>query len=150
MNQYIPNYMSNPYSNTQRYSTLQTNYYSRYPNELTKNFNQNNTLVNSMLNTRLSKLNYEKDILNEIQNRNPYYPPTPYTYNKYSPPLNYSNLANFGQNIMQPPSSHYLVDFTISIPHPLEFPKICSPVSPPRYDTGGPLQGKHCCHKNND
>ena len=149
MNQFIPNYISNPYSNTQRYSTLQTNYYSRYPNELTNNFNQNNTLVNSMLNTRLSKLNYEKDVLNEIQNRNPYYPPTPYTYNKYSPPLNYSNLANFGQNIMQPPSSHYLVDFTIPIPHPLEFPKMCSPVSPPRYDTGGPLQGKHCCHKNN-
>ena len=149
MNQYGLIYPSNQYLNTQRYSTLPTNYYSNYPNELTNNFNQNNHLANSMLNTRLSKLNYEKDVLNEIQNRNPYYPPTPYTYNKYSPPLNYSNLANFGQNIMSSPSPHYLVDFTIPIPHPLEFPKMCSPVSPPRYDTGGPLQGKHCCHKNN-
>ena len=148
MNQYGLIYPSNQYSNTQRYSTLPTNYYSNYPNELTNNFYQNNHLANSMLNTRLSKLNYEKDVLNEIQNRNPYYPPTPYTYNKYSPPLNYSNLANFGQNIMSP-SPHYLVDFTIPIPHPLEFPKMCSPVAPPRYDTGGPLQGKHCCHKNN-
>ena len=148
MNQYGLIYPSNQYLNTQRYSTLPTNYYSNYPNELTNNFNQNNHLANSMLNTRLSKLNYEKDVLNEIQNRNPYYPPTPYTYNKYSPPLNYSNLANFGQNIMSP-YPHYLVDFTIPIPHPLEFPKMCSPVAPPRYDTGGPLQGKHCCHKNN-
>ena len=146
MNQYGLIYPSNQYSNTQRYSTLPTNYYSNYPNELTNNFYQNNHLANSMLNTRLSKLNYEKDVLNEIQNRNPYYPPTPYTYNKYSP---YSNLANFGQNIMSSPSPHYLVDFTIPIPHPLEFPKMCSPVAPPRYDTGGPLQGKHCCHKNN-
>ena len=155
---YNPNYLSLPYSNNQRYSPLnQSNTYSNYPSEISNNFNHNNHLVNSMINTRLSKLNYEKDILNTMQNRNPYYPPTPYTYNNpypnhnhnHSSSLNYSNLANFGQNIMGSPSPHYIVDFTIPIPHPLEFPKMCSPVAPPRYDTGGPLQGKHCCHKNN-
>ena len=155
---YNPNYLSLPYSNNQRYSPLnQSNTYSNYPSEISNNFNHNNQLVNSMINTRLSKLNYEKDILNTMQNRNPYYPPTPYTYNNpypnlnhnHSSSLNYSNLANFGQNIMGSPSPHYIVDFTIPIPHPLEFPKMCSPVAPPRYDTGGPLQGKHCCHKNN-
>ena len=155
---YNPNYLSLPYSNNQRYSPLnQSNTYSNYPTEISNNFNHNNNLVNSMINTRLSKLNYEKDILNTMQNRNPYYPPTPYTYNNpypnlnhnHSSSLNYSNLANFGQNIMGSPSPHYIVDFTIPIPHPLEFPKMCSPVAPPRYDTGGPLQGKHCCHKNN-
>ena len=155
---YNPNYLSLPYSNNQRYSPLnQSNTYTNYPSEISNNFNHNNQLVNSMINTRLSKLNYEKDILNTMQNRNPYYPPTPYTYNNpypnlnhnHSSSLNYSNLANFGQNIMGSPSPHYIVDFTIPIPHPLEFPKMCSPVAPPRYDTGGPLQGKHCCHKNN-
>ena len=155
---YNPYYLSLPYSNNQRYSPLnQSNTYSNYPSEISNNFNHNNHLVNSMINTRLSKLNYEKDILNTMQNRNPYYPPTPYTYNNPYPnlnhnhtsSLNYSNLANFGQNIMGSPSPHYIVDFTIPIPHPLEFPKMCSPVAPPRYDTGGPLQGKHCCHKNN-
>ena len=155
---YNPNYLSLPYSNNQRYSPLnQSNTYSNYPTEISNNFNHNNHLVNSMINTRLSKLNYEKDILNTMQNRNPYYPPTPYTYNNpypnlnhnHSSSLNYSNLANFGQNIMGSPSPHYIVDFTVPIPHPLEFPKMCSPVAPPRYDTGGPLQGKHCCHKNN-
>ena len=155
---YNHNYLSLPYSNNQRYSPLnQSNTYSNYPSEISNNFNHNNHLVNSMINTRLSKLNYEKDILNTMQNRNPYYPPTPYTYNNpypnlnhnHSSSLNYSNLANFGQNIMGSPSPHYIVDFTIPIPHPLEFPKMCSPVAPPRYDTGGPLQGKHCCHKNN-
>ena len=158
MHSYNPNYLSLPYSNNQRYSPLnQSNTYSNYPTEISNNFNHNNNLVNSMINTRLSKLNYEKDILNTMQNRNPYYPPTPYTYNNpypnlnhnHSSSLNYSNLANFGQNIMGSPSPHYIVDFTIPIPHPLEFPKMCSPVAPPRYDTGGPLQGKHCCHKNN-
>ena len=155
---YNPNYITLPYSNNQRYSPLnQSNTYSNYPSEISNNFNHNNHLVNSMINTRLSKLNYEKDILNTMQNRNPYYPPTPYTYNNpypnhnhnHSSSFNYSNLANFGQNIMGSPSPHYIVDFTIPIPHPLEFPKMCSPVAPPRYDTGGPLQGKHCCHKNN-
>ena len=157
MYSYNPNYLSLPYSNTQRYSPIQSNIYSNYNSEISNNFYHNNHLANSMINTRLSKLNYEKDILNTMQNRNPYYPPTPYTYNNpypnhnhnHSSSLNYSNLANFGQNIMGSPSSHYVVDFTIPIPHPLEFPKMCSPVSPPRYDTGGPLQGKHCCHKNN-
>ena len=158
MYSYNPNYLFLPYSNNQRYSPLnQSNTYSNYPSEISNNFNHNNHLVNSMINTRLSKLNYEKDILNTMQNRNPYYPPTPYTYNNPYPNLNhnhsssfnYSNLANFGQNIMGSPSPHYIVDFTIPIPHPLEFPKMCSPVAPPRYDTGGPLQGKHCCHKNN-
>ena len=158
MYSYNPNYLSLPYSNNQRYSPLnQSNTYSNYPSEISNNFNHNNHLVNSMINTRLSKLNYEKDLLNNIQNRNPYYPPTPYIYNNpypnlnhnHSSSLNYSNLANFGQNIMGSPSPHYIVDFTIPIPHPLEFPKMCSPVAPPRYDTGGPLQGKHCCHKNN-
>ena len=157
MYSYNPNYLSLPYSNTQRYSPIQSNTYPNYNSEISNNFYHNNHLANSMINSRLSKLNYEKDLLNNIQNRNPYYPPTPYTYNNnninhnYNPnsSLNYSNLANFGQNIMGSPSSHYVVDFTIPIPHPLEFPKMCSPVAPPRYDTGGPLQGKHCCHKNN-
>ena len=91
MNHYIPNYLSLPYSNSQRYSPsssdyqryspTQSNYYSNYPSELSNNFNQNNNLVNSMLNTRISKLNYEKDVLNEFRNRNPYSPPSPYTYN---------------------------------------------------------------------
>ena len=159
MNHYIPNYTNPSYSYNQRYTPIQTNYYSNFPSELTSNFNQNNHLVNSMLNTRLSKLNYQKDLLNEFQNRIPYNPPTPYiynihnTHNNYSSSLNsfnYSNLANFGQNIMSSPSSHYLVDITVPIPHPLEFPKMCSPVSPPRYDTGGPLQGRHCCHNKNN
>ena len=142
MNPYSSNYISLPYSNTERYSPLKQNYYSSYPTELSNNFRQNNSLVNSMLNNRLSKLNYEKEIINGI--RNPYNPPSPYLYHSSS---DYSNLANFGQNIMTTP--HYLIDLTIPIPHPLEIPKMCSPVQPPRYDTGGPLQQKHCCHKNN-
>ena len=142
MNPYSSNYISLPYSNTERYSPLKQNYYSSYPTELSNNFRQNNNLVNSMLNNRLSKLNYEKEIINGI--RNPYNPPSPYLYHSSS---DYSNLANFGQNIMTTP--HYLIDLTIPIPHPLEIPKMCSPVQPPRYDTGGPLQQKHCCHKNN-
>ena len=144
MNPYAPNYLSLPYSNTQRYSPkpLNSNYYSNYPSELSNNFYQNNSIANSLINNRISRLNYEKEIIQGV--RNPYYPPTPYTYHSSS---NYSSLANFGQNIISP--SNYIVDFTIPIPHPLEIPKMCSPVSPPRYDTGGPLQGKHCCHKNN-
>ena len=142
MNPYSSNYISLPYSNTDRYSPLKQNYYSSYPTELSNNFMQNNNLVNSMLNNRLSKLNYEKEIINGIHN--PYNPPSPYLYHSSS---NYSNLANFGQTIMTTP--HYLIDVTIPIPHPLEIPKMCSPVQPPRYDTGGPLQQKHCCHKNN-
>ena len=144
MNPYVPNYLSLPYSNTQRYSPkpLNSNYYSKYPSELSNNFYQNNSIANSLINNRISRLNYEKEIIQGV--RNPYYPPTPYI-NHSSP--NYSSLANFGQNIISP--SNYIVDFTIPIPHPLEIPKMCSPVSPPRYDTGGPLQGKHCCHKNN-
>ena len=140
MNYNFSNYSASPYS--YRYTPTHSNYFSNYPNELSSNFNQNTNLVNSMLTNRISKLNYEKEMLHGI--RNTYNPPLSYEYNSSS---NYSHLANFGQNIITTP--HYLIDFTIPIPHPLEIPKMCSPVQPPRYDTGGPLQGKHCCHKNN-
>ena len=142
MNYNFSNYSASPYSYSYRYTPTHSNYFSNYPNELSSNFNQNTNLVNSMLTNRISKLNYEKEMLHGI--RNTYNPPLPYEYNSSS---NYSHLANFGQNIITTP--HYLIDFTIPIPHPLEIPKMCSPVQPPRYDTGGPLQGKHCCHKNN-
>ena len=142
MNPYFQNDLILPYSNNRNYHNEEQSYYNNYPTEISNNFNQNNYLVNSMLNNRLSKLNYEKEILNGIHN--PYNPPTPYINKSYN---NYSSLANFGQNIITSP--HYLVDLTIPIPHPLEIPKMCSPVQPPRYASGGPLNGKHCCHKNN-
>ena len=62
MNPYSSNYISLPYSNTERYSPLKQNYYSSYPTELSNIFRQNNSLVNSMLNNRLSKFENKQSL----------------------------------------------------------------------------------------
>jgi hypothetical protein len=46
--------------------------------------------------------------------------------------------------------NYYYYDISIPLYHPLEIPKMCAPVAPPRFDTGGPVKPeKHCCHKGN-
>ena len=135
-------YLSLPHSNNELYEETGSNYYS-YPTESSNNFRNNNLLANSLLNNRLNKLNYEKEILGKISN--PYQPPLVSHYHDHN--HSYSHLAGCGHHIMQP--NYYYYDISIPIYHPLELPKMCSPVSPPRYTSGGPVKEKHCCHKNN-
>ena len=103
-------------------------------------FVPNNLLANSMINGRLNKLTYQKDVLNKIQTKNPYTPPVPF--------VNQNNLAHLGHSIVYP--HYYSTDLLIPLYHPLELPKMCTPVSPPHYTSGGPLNmNKHCCKKGN-
>ena len=134
-----PQYSSLPYSNFQQFGTTGSSY-STFSTETSNNFHQNNLLANSMLNDRLDKLNYEKDVLSKI--RNPYDPPVVPHFHSHS------SLSGLGHHIMYP--NYYYYDISIPIYHPLEIPRMCSPVAPPRYDTGGPVNPqKHCCHKGN-
>ena len=135
-----PQYLSLPYTNSQANGPLGINY-SPIETETIHNIRHNNRLVNSMINNRLDKLNYEKEVLNSI--RNPYDPPlVPHHHNH-----NHNNLAGCGHHIMYP--NYYYYDISIPIYHPMELPKMCAPVSPPRFATGGPVKEKHCCHKGN-
>ena len=135
-----PNYLSLPYSNSEIYGAIGNNNNYNYSIETSNNFHHNNILANSLLNNRLDKLNYEKEILGKIHN--PYQPPVIPHYHSHS------NLAGCGHHIMHP--NYYYYDISIPIYHPLEIPKMCSPVAPPRYTSGGPVKTeKHCCHKGN-
>ena len=137
-----PDYLSLPYSNTETYGNIGNNNYDDYITETSNNFRQNTTLVNNLINNRLDTLNYEKEILGRIHN--PYQPPVIPHYHNH----NHSNLAGCGHHIMHP--NYYYYDISIPIYHPLEIPKMCSPVAPPRYTSGGPVKTeKHCCHKGN-
>ena len=129
-------------SNNELYEETGNNYYN-CQTEASTNFHQNNLLANSLLNNSLDKLNYEKEILGKI--RNPYLPPVPPHYHNHN--HSYSHLAGCGHHIMQP--NYYYYDISIPIYHPLEIPKMCTPVAPPRYTSGGPVKEKHCSHKNN-
>ena len=137
MNPNIPSYISLPYSNTQLFGTM-GNEYRSISTEASDNFRRNNYIANSMLNNRLDKLNYEKQIFNKIHN--PYDPPVVPHFHNY----NHNSLAGCGHHIMYP--NYYYYDISIPIYHPLEIPKMCAPVAPPRFATGGPVKEKRCCH----
>ena len=129
------------YSNPQLFGTTGSSY-NTFSTETSNNFQQNSLMANSMINDRLDKLNYEKEILGKI--RHPYEPAVnPYFHNH-----NHSHLANCGHHLMYP--NYYYYDISIPLYHPLEIPKICAPVAPPRFDTGGPVKPeRRCCHKGN-
>ena len=135
-----PEYLSLPYTNTQPFGPL-GNSNSLFESETSNNFSRNNRLVNSMLNNRIDKLSYEKEILNKIHN--PYEPPVNPHYHGH----NHNSLSGCGHHIMYP--NYYYYDISIPIYHPMELPKMCAPVAPPRFATGGPVKEKHCCHKGN-
>ena len=137
-----PEYLSLPYTNTQLFGPLGNNN-SPFESETSNNFSRNNRLVNSMLNNRIDKLSYEKEILNKIHN--PYEPPVNPHYHGHS--HNHNSLSGCGHHIMYP--NYYYYDISIPIYHPMELPKMCAPVAPPRFATGGPVKEKHCCHKGN-
>ena len=134
-----PKYFSLPYLNSQNYYPIGSNYYNN--TETSENFTQNNRIANSLITNRLDKLNYEKEILGKI--KSPYLPPIVPHYHGHN------HLANSGHHLMH--SNYYYYDISIPIYHPLEIPRMCSPVAPPRYTSGGPVKTEsHChCHKGN-
>ena len=137
---YNPRYLSSD-SNPLLFGTT-GNSYNTFSTETSNNFQQNSLMANSMINDRLDKLNYEKEILGKI--RHPYEPAVnPYFHNH-----SHSHLANCGHHLIYP--NYYYYDISIPLYHPLEIPKMCAPVAPPRFDTGGPVKPeRHCCHKGN-
>ena len=138
-----PNYLTLPtlpYSNSDLNDNFSNSNSYYYSTEASENFHQNKRLANSMINNRLDRLNYEKEILGKINN--PYLPPVVPHYHHHN------NFAGCGHHIMHP--NYYYYDISIPLYHPLELPKMCSPVSPPRYTSGGPVKTeKHCCHNGN-
>ena len=133
------NYLSLPYQNSELSNFNRNNYYN-YSTENSENFHKNNRLANSLINNRLDKLNYEKQIINKMNNR--YQPPnTPHYHN-------YSNLASFGHNLIYPNYISY--DMYLPLYNQV-VPRRCSPVPSPTYIEGGPLkEGSHCsCHRGN-
>ena len=136
------NNLSLPYLNSQSNDITGNNYYSH--TEVPNNFHQNNSIANLMINNRLDKLNYQKSLLGKINN--PYHPPVIPNFHNHNHLHTHNNLAGFGHHIMHP--NYYFYDISIPIYHPIELPKMCSPVAPPRYSSGGPV-GQHRCRKDN-
>ena len=134
-----PKYLSLPYLNSQYNDPYGSNSYNT--TETSEYFRQSNRIANSLINNRLDKLNYEKEILGKIQN--PYLPPIVPHYHGHN------HLVSPGHHSMHP--NYYYYDISIPIYHPLEIPRMCSPVAPPRYTSGGPVKTEsHChCHKGN-
>ena len=119
-----PNFINNNYINT----------------EISSTFDQNKYIADNMIQNRLDKLNYERQLLTKI--RNPYLPPT-------NPFCQSNNLINAGNQIICPHSHNHLAGFFYPMYIPLETPKMCSPVIQPKLNYGGPVREKQhcCCHK---
>ncbi len=98
-----PNYLSLPYSNTESFETIRSSNYNS--TEIADNFLHNNTIANSLINNRLDKLNYEKEILGKISN--PYQPPIIPHYHSHN------HLAGCGHHIIHP--NYYYYDISIPI-----------------------------------
>lgn len=100
-------------------------------------FQQDNVAAQSMLNSRLEKLKYERDLLHNVRTT----PQPPSVSDLYS----YRNFSQLGHQIMNP--YFYSYKFLDPIYYPLEIPGTGNPVSPPRIEMGGPVdQGQqHCC-----
>lgn len=133
-------------------------YYSRYPNMNTRSsfngtsnfpyqsrydafqsnrvFQHDNSVAQSMLNSRLEKLKNERDRLRNFRTT----PQPPSVSNLYS----YGNFSQLGHQIMNP--YFYSYKFLDPVYYPLEIPGTGRPVQPPRMEMGGPVDEKeHCC-----
>ena len=103
-------------------------------------FRENNTKVTSMIQSRLEKLQHERDLLYNSQNmRNTPQPAN--VSNLYS----YKNFSQLGHQIMNP--YFYSYRFLDPIYYPLQLPGTGTPVTPPRTEMGAPTDEDEddCC-----
>ncbi len=112
--------------------------YSKYDSfENTRNFNKNNSIATSMINSRLERLKREREKLYGFQGSST--PTLPNPSNLYS----FKNFSSLGHQIMNP--YFYSYKFLDPIYYPMEIPGTGKPVDPPRMEMGAPCEDDDDC-----
>ena len=128
---YYNSFRNRSNSNFGRYSN-----YDSFDNN--RNFRENNSIANSMINSRLERLKREKEKLYGIQGKS--VPSLPNPSNLYS----FKNFSSLGHQIMNP--YFYSYKFLDPIYYPMEIPGTGRPVDPPKMEMGAPCEDdEECC-----